>query len=303
METIKETVRSSKFSSYKTRLMNLRIFLLAFVSFSTVFAQKSDEFNDSNITTRTNLALSKIQVIPINDSRTKRQYELYIKLPDGYSENNETNYPVLYFTDAMWHIEILSGTSEYLIENMILVGISWKKDERAEISRYRDYTIIKSVNPKYQSGGAQNHLTFIQNDVIKYVEENYRTRPDNRTYFGYSLGGKFGAYILLTQPSTFKNYILGSPETLLDDSFIYNYDFNSIPKIHDVETNVFISTGELEREDLIEQAKGLVAMINKHKHKNSSLKYEIIKSADHVKAFPMAAVKSMYWLADFNKEN
>lgn len=156
---------------------------------------------------------------------------------------------------------------------------------------------------KYQSGEALNHLNFIQNDVIKYIEEKYRTKPNSRTYFGYSLGGTFGAYILLTQPSTFKNYILGSPETLLDDSFIYNYDFNTVPEIHDVEINIFISTGELEREDLIEQAKGLVTMINKSKHKNTSLEYEVIKSADHGKAFPIAAVKSIYWLAECNKEN
>jgi len=56
------------------------------------------------------------------------------------------------------------------MENLILVGISWKKGERAEISRFRDYTLTKSVHPKYQSGDTHNHLTFIQNDVIKYIE-------------------------------------------------------------------------------------------------------------------------------------
>lgn len=286
--------------------MNLRnnslLLLLTFVSFSTAFGQKSNVYNDSLISKKTNLVLSKIKVIPISDTNTKRVYELYVKLPEDYSENNETNYPVLYFTDAMWHIEILSGTSEYVMENVILVGISWKKEESAAISRFRDYTLTKSVHPKHQSGEAGNHLSFIQNDVIKYIEENYRTEPDNRSYFGYSLGATFGAYILLTQPKTFKNYILGSPETLLDDSFIYNFDFNSIPKTQDLEVNIFISTGELERKDLVEQAKGLVTLINKTKHKKSSLEYKIIKSADHVNAFPTGAVKSIYWLAELNKE-
>ena len=55
--------------------------------------------------------------------------------------------------------------------------------------------------------------------------------------------------------------------------------------MENVETNIFISTGESERKYLIEQAKGLIALINKSKHKNSSLEYEVIKSANHGKAF------------------
>ena len=53
--------------------------------------------------------LPKIQVLPIKDRQADRQYELYIKLPDGYSENKDKSYPVIYFTDALWHIEILSA--------------------------------------------------------------------------------------------------------------------------------------------------------------------------------------------------
>ena len=109
---------------------------------------------------------------PVDVVRFTSAYGTWLK---GYSKNNKVKYPVLYFTDAMWHIEILSGSTEYLMENLILVGISWEKDESPEISRYRGYNILKSINVKYQSGDAHNHLAFIQNDVIKYVEENLIT--------------------------------------------------------------------------------------------------------------------------------
>ena len=33
--------------------------------------------------------LPRIQVIPITDTQSDRQYELYIKLPEGYSENKD----------------------------------------------------------------------------------------------------------------------------------------------------------------------------------------------------------------------
>jgi len=137
------------------------------------------------------LILPKLQVAPIQDTKLGKQYELYIKLPEGYSKDNGKEYPVIYTTDAMWHIEILSGSAEFVVEDTILVGISWQKDAKApeeHYSRNWDYTFIKSKNSKYKSGEA-----------------------NNRTYFGYSLGGAFGAYILSTQPEIFKNYILGSP--------------------------------------------------------------------------------------------
>ena len=148
------------------------------------------------------------QVIPIHNSESGAQYNLYIKLPKGYSEKKDTAYPVIYFTDADWHIEILSASTEYLMEDSILVGISWQEDIKEElkkevgphVSRFRDFTVRKSDKPKvqkkYQLGQASNHLRFIRKDVIRTIEKNYRIDPKKRAYFGYSLGGLFGAYIL-----------------------------------------------------------------------------------------------------------
>jgi predicted alpha/beta superfamily hydrolase len=90
------------------------------------------------------LELPGIQVIPIQDTKSDRQYELYIKLPEGYPKDNDVKYPVIYITDAKWHIEILSGSTEHVVENAILVGISWQKGESPALSRHRDYTFMKS---------------------------------------------------------------------------------------------------------------------------------------------------------------
>lgn len=253
--------------------------------------------------------IPRTQVIPIRDTQSNRQYELYIKLPEGYSENKGFKYPVVYFTDAIWQFEILSGSIEYLVKNAILVGISWEKDIKdaeAHTSRFRDYSMTKSSNPelqaKYQFGQASNHLAFIRNDVITYVENNYRTDPDNRTYFGYSMGGKFGAYILFVQPETFKNYILGSPSTLLDKSYIYEHESITALNRKDLNANVFVSIGALEKEAMIGQAKGLISMLKSKNYTNLSSKLVVIESADHGRAFPMMAVRSMNWLAGLTKE-
>ena len=288
------------------------LILIIFISLNTVFAQENSINYGTQTVEKSYLELPQIQVIPIKDTKKDRQYELYIKLPEGYLESGDIKYPVLYFTDAIKHIEILSGSIEHLLENVILVGISWQKDLKgalgalgAHASRFRDYSIVKSSNPehqaKYQRGQASNHLDFIRNDVIKYVENNYQTDPDNRSYFGYSMGGKFGAYILFVQPDTFKNYILGSPGTV-QDKYIYEHESITALNQKDLNANVFVSIGALEKESMIGQAIGLVSMLKSKKYTTLSSKLVVIESANHGSAFPMSAVRGMYWLSDLIKE-
>jgi predicted alpha/beta superfamily hydrolase len=255
------------------------------------------------------LTLPRIQVLPIKDTQADRQYELFIKLPEGYSKNKDTAYPVIYFTDAVWHIELLSGATEYLMEDAILVGISWQKDidvallkEKGEhVSRFRDYSISKSSKPevqaKYQLGQASNHLTFIRNDVIKTIEEKYRTDPENRTYFGFSSGGRFGAYILMAQPDTFKNYILGSPSLWRDIPLLFSLE-NTVLKNKKSAINLFISYGVLEK-DLSSHIEGFVTKLEAEKYEGiSSIKKLVISDSGHSDSFPMLGVRSVKWLSN-----
>ncbi|QBY03966.1 alpha/beta hydrolase [Thalassotalea sp. HSM 43] len=254
-----------------------------------------------------NLTLTKIQVVAIEDSQSDKQYELYIKLPEGYSENKDKTYPVIYYTDGIWHVELLSAASEYIMEDVILVGISWQKDINQElkkhgehISRLRDYSVNKSTNPehqaKYQFGQASNHLAFIRNDVISTIEKRYRTDPDNRSYFGYSLGGLFGAYILMAEPQTFKNYILGSPDLKGDVPYLSALGAKSALNHNDLSANVFITYGSLETE-LGAHAEEFISTLKHSKHENLTVQRTVIEGS-HQSAFPMTGVRGITWLAN-----
>jgi predicted alpha/beta superfamily hydrolase len=270
---------------------------LSLLPFLTVHASETSDF-----------ILPKIQVLPIKDTQADRQYELYIKLPEGYSKNKGKIYPVIYFTDADTHIELLSGT-EFMMEDVILVGISHQKDPNGNLgvhnSRARDYSISKSSNPerqaKYQFGQASNHLTFIRNDVIKTIEKNYRTDPDNRTYFGFSLGGLFGAYALMTQPDTFKNYILGSPSLWRDIPLLFSSE-NATLKTKALAINLFISYGELEEKLSVHVEEFITKLKNKKYEGLSSIKHVVIESSGHSDSFPMVGVRSVKWLSNLSKE-
>lgn len=245
--------------------------------------------------------MPRTQVIPIQDPESGGQYELYVRLPEAYSKDSDRTYPVIYFTDAAYHIAILSGATEFIMEDAILVGISWRKDIDQDVnqkygahaSRFEDYSFWKTSNPdhpKLKFGQANNHLSFIRNQVFKTVEKNYRIKPDSRSYFGYSLGGLFGAYILVTQPDTFKNYILGSPSVHLITK--YKVEFTD----KKFNANVFISRGKLEEEKLSEPISEFVALL-KARNDNSLTVESVVIEGDHQTAFPMTGVRSVTWLS------
>lgn len=294
------------------RLIKLLVLTMT-MSMTTVFAQERNTPENTQNVEGTSLVLPQIQVIPIQDSKTERNYELYIELPEDYSEDNNKGYPVIYYTDAVWHREVLSAGQEYILEDVILVGISWQLDINENLktevgehfSRFQDYSLKEHNNPeiqkKYQLGQADKHLDFIRNDVIKYVDKTYRTDPNSRTYFGYSLSGLFGAYILLTQPDTFNNYIIGSPTVKDKIDYLSELNtkfgpFEASNRNTSLNANVFISYGTLEEEEVTEPIEEFITLLNNRRDNGLSVKKEVIEGS-HGTAFPMSAVRSIAWLA------
>jgi len=284
------------------------ILLSIFFLVSCASNSKAESANFFSAESKAELAayeMPRTQVAPIMDSKMDRQYELYIKLPEEYSENTDVKYPVIYTTDATVHLEMLSGATEFLMPNVILVGISYQKDhgdERPYASRFRDYEITEYSNPeaqaRMQGGQVSQHLDFIRNDVIPHVETRYRTIPNERSYFGYSLGGAFGAYILLAQPDTFKHYILGSPafrKTSLQ--YIDKFEEKTALGQDKMNVNVFVSLGELEK-NAAENTDHFMSVLRRRNEAGLSLTgLEIIKESDHGSAFPETVIRSIKWLS------
>ncbi|RKN81200.1 serine hydrolase [Ulvibacterium marinum] len=292
---------------------SIKLLILIFaISLQAAFAQENSVNGNSQVVKGSSLELPLIQVIPIKDTKNDRQYELFIKLPEGYSENSNIQYPVIYYTDAMWHVEILSASTEYMLEDVILVGISWQKDINedlknevgAHVSRFRDYSFRKSNKPeiqtKFQLGQADKHLNFIRDDVITYVDNTYRTDSNSRTYFGYSMGGEFGAYILLSQPDTFNNYILGSPSIKNEVPYLSELNstfgpFDASNRNSSLNANVFISYGSLEQE-MVKPIEEFIGVLKDRRDDGLSVQKEVI-DGNHGTAFPMTAVRSVAWLS------
>ncbi|WP_081216405.1 alpha/beta hydrolase [Pseudoalteromonas luteoviolacea] len=274
-------------------MKNYLILLLAFIPFFSIQATEFEPYTMPNT-----------QVVPIKNHHQHGQYELLIKLPDEYDKDPKRRFPVIYYTDAVWHIDFLTSATRFLMEDAILVGISWQKDidkaTKAEAveyaSRFRDYTAVSSKDKvrqsKYQFGQAKLHLAFIRDEVIPTVEKLYRTLPQQRTYFGYSLGGQFGVYALAAQPDTFNHYILGSPA--LGGSVDYLSELLSKQK--QLKANVFISYGDQEAR-LKTHVDALLSKLNAHKQSHLSLTHEVMEG-DHAQAVAMTVARGISWLSN-----
>lgn len=139
---------------------------------------------------------------------------LWIYTPTSYSTSNE-KYPVLYLLDPDLNFAYVTELEKFLsdryrIPQLIIVGI-------VNTDRVRDFTPIHSLifNGKVDSsllntGGGNNFLAFVKDEVIPYVEKNYRTEP-YRILEGHSLGGLFAIYCKESTPELFQSEIVISP--------------------------------------------------------------------------------------------
>ncbi|WP_162343141.1 alpha/beta hydrolase [Cyclobacterium salsum] len=114
-----------------------------------------------------------------------------VYLPAGYDESNQ-NYPVIYYLHGFTQSDSLSYVG-YDIKNQL--------DKAIAIGKIRPIIFV-IPDQKTKDGGSfyknsslkGNWATFTSRDLVKLIDENYRTIPDrdNRGITGFSMGG-FGA--------------------------------------------------------------------------------------------------------------
>lgn len=250
--------------------------------------------------------ITRSDTVSLTDKSNGRTYKIYTRLPSNY--NKEFKYPVIYMTDAEDTFPTLAGATGIpmaanKIENAILVGISWQEGISPTESRFRDYTPTKAKSWSAHTGEANVHVNYILREVIPFVEKTYSADSTKRTYLGNSLGGLLGAYVLLTQPEIFANYVLASPSLWYDGELMLK--LASAHKANDLKANVYISVGELETPKTGETINDMVAgatrfhdILRGKKYKSLNLKLNVVSSANHEIAFPTSAIQGLYWLSN-----
>lgn len=155
----------------------------------------------------------------------------WVHLPSSYYDRSiqPIEYPVLYILDGNIHFHSMTGMIEILscgvngthvIPEMIVVAI-------LNTDRTRDLTPTvskkrfdgKDADWIADSGGGDDFLKFLEEELIPGVESDYRTFP-YRTFVGHSFGGLAVINALITRLQLFNAYVLIDPSIWWDDKIM-----------------------------------------------------------------------------------
>jgi len=199
------------------------------------------------------------QEVTIPGSQTKQiasslvsgqDYTLHIQLPSDYAKTDKV-YPVVYLLDSQWDFPLVTtlyGEQYYdgFVPPLIIVGVTWGGDKPdAEKLRTRDYTPTHTESFPL-SGGAEKYLSFMKDELIPFVEKNYRADKNDRTLMGCSLGGLFTMYALFTEPGLFQRYVAASPAISWDHDVLYSYEKKYAEKPFAPPAKLFLCIGGVE---------------------------------------------------------
>jgi predicted alpha/beta superfamily hydrolase len=162
---------------------------------------------------------------------------ILVKLPENYGKLPGQKYDVLYVLDGEWNAKLVADIQGYLeqmgnMPSTIIVGI-------LNNDRDRDLTPTH-VAAKATSGGAENFLAYIKNELLPYVNKTYAV-SGKRILFGHSVGGLFAMYSLLNNPGLFDDLIISDPSFWWDGMHINQAAVGKLSSLNDIKINMYLA--------------------------------------------------------------
>lgn len=151
-------------------------------------------------------AAQEFTTVDIQSQAYSGSRPIAVHLPVGYTDESRS-YPVLYVLNeqenALWAADIVDFLSGRAIDKMIVVGLPSQGNYGGD-----NYPFAGPGSEPNE--GATAYASFLQSEVIPYIDANYRTE-DSRFIVGHSLSGLFVTNLFLTDPDAFNLSIIVSP--------------------------------------------------------------------------------------------
>ncbi|MDX1615532.1 MAG: alpha/beta hydrolase-fold protein [Candidatus Promineifilaceae bacterium] len=259
------------------------------------------------------VTIPRSEIRPLESTIVDQTYQIHIGLPPGYKQADMA-YPVVYASPAfpdfyfIWPIITSMLVSEEL-PPVILVGTGYGLDEPREnvLRRLRDHMPTRDQvmdqdvvewagTEPVGIGEADNFLRFIHEELQPFVDDNYRTQPDDTTYAGCSSSGLFGLHVLFKRPETFRRYILGSPPIFRADRAILDTEADYAARHDALPARVFLAVGGLEQQDpfsairpdyhFVDNVKALAKTVAARDYSGLQLTTEVFADETHLSVTP-----------------
>ena len=180
----------------------------------------------------------KIYSDTLNEERT-----ILVGKPTSYEQGDES-YPIMIVLDGSAHFHYTTGITKYLAGNQFIPELLVISVQNTD--RNRDLTPPSQVQREMEGlptqGGAENFQTFIADELLPWVEENYRTRP-YKILVGHSFGGLFAINSLVTRPEIFDAYIAISPSLQWNDQRLVDRAETFFENTEKLDASLFMTVG------------------------------------------------------------
>lgn len=224
--------------------IQVSIIFIFIVQFSILCAQKTETLKIKNPP----VTVENTELLTIVSKQVPNQvFQIKIDLPGSYHESDTMMYSVLYLTDADYLFGTATDMVEYLrwggfMPEIIIVGIAYGTKGKGNM-RSRDFRPYPDENGII---GASRFIKFITEELFPLIDKNYRVNTDDKTLAGFSAGGRFGTYVLFTQPDLFQKYIINSPVVGNNNRWGFRLEEEYFEERKDLPAKVYMAMGEIE---------------------------------------------------------
>jgi predicted alpha/beta superfamily hydrolase len=246
--------------------------------------------------------------IDVHSQSNNKDYELYVQLPKSYQDTKKS-YPIIIVNDSSWGFPITNGAMTLMggnvVQEAIVVGISYAKGEDRTISRTRDYTPTFSPNERNghssearkASGHAKEYTAFLADQILPLMQKQYRVDMNNRIFVGHSFGGLLGAYILVNRPEAFDHYIIGSPSLWYDNKVIFDMEKKYSESHRSLKAKAMIYVDDnadtLNNKAMADDVLAFEKVLRSRNYSGLDLQVEVIKGENHHSVFPGLVAKGL----------
>ena len=146
----------------------------------------------------------------------KEERTIQVLLPENYKPGSSEKYDVLYILDGDSNLKTIADIQQFAqnetyMPSVIMVAVF-------NTNRARDMTPT-ALAQMPGSGGADQFLSFLKNELVPHINKSYPTSGNNMLY-GHSLTGLFSVYALLKEPQLFNSYLAVDPSLFWDSNYI-----------------------------------------------------------------------------------
>ncbi|GLX79214.1 hypothetical protein tinsulaeT_25540 [Thalassotalea insulae] len=219
--------------------------------------------------------------------------KIFIRLPEHYDKNK--SYPLVIKSDGnfnltRWHQTMSEFALTGKAQDSIIVAIPnlfWVDSRNRDlVPPYARKDVNIEARPETENdseifGKADLFLAFIETELIPYLEQNYSIN-DNRLLSGFSAGGSFVLYTIVTKPELFSGYFAFSPAAWYDKSVVVQEFDKAIGQTSGKPTFIYLSLGAEENEIITGSFKGLLNVLEHKAPDNLSWAYSYSEGAGHV---------------------